>query len=106
DLVAQERPEPEIVVAVEVDDRHAGLAQAPQGGERREVTPRDGGSIFEPEVEQVADDVQDGGSSGQGRQKLVKEALAAGLALPGFRSEVEVGEEGRGTGGGHGRHAV
>jgi hypothetical protein len=63
EIVAQERAEPEIVVAVEVGDRDPRFAQAAQCGEGSKVAARDRGAILEPEVEQVADDEDLGGAS-------------------------------------------
>ncbi len=82
DLLAQEGPEPEVVVAVEVDDRDAGLEHATQHAEGGEVAARDRGAVLEPEVEQVADDVEDRGAARQRGQECREGALARAPRVP------------------------
>ena len=74
-LAGQERAEPEIMVAVQVVDRDAGASQIGQRRQRGEVAARNRGAVFEPEVEEIADDVELRRATGQAGQKLVKPRL-------------------------------
>src|SRR5213075_2770435 len=93
DVLGEEGPEPEIVVAVEIGDREAGLAQPLEHHQRREVPARDRAAVLEPEIEQIADDVEVGGASGQSVQEFVKPRLARRLLVPAAGSEMGVAHE-------------
>ncbi len=56
---------PEVVVAAEIGDRGAGLDQLGECAQHAEMALGDGVAVFEPEVEQIAEYIEMGGSSAE-----------------------------------------
>src|SRR5437867_1116365 len=97
EFAGEERTEPEIVVAGEIRDADTRLSYAPERAQGLEVPARDGGTVLEPEVEQVAHDMERAGTARQGAEELMEPADAGRLAVLRLRAEVRVGEEVRRT---------
>ena len=93
ELAGEEWTEPEIVVAGEIGDADTRLSYALERAQGLEVPARDGGTVLEPEVEQVAHDVERAGTARQGAEELMEPAGARRLAVLRLRAEVRVGEE-------------
>jgi len=93
DLALQEASEPEVVVAVEVGDGHAGPYHPVERGQGAEGAGRNGIAVFEPEVEQVADNVEGGSAAGEAGKKVVKSGFTRGLPLRWVRAEMGIAHE-------------
>ena len=91
--LGQKRAQPEVVVAVQVDDLDPGLAEPLEGRQGAEKTARNGGPVFEPKVEQVPDDIQGGRPPGQRGQEGVEARSRAASASRRRRAEVGIREE-------------
>src|SRR6267142_5615143 len=65
EIVREERSQPEIVVAVPVIHRDSLRAQPAEDLERLKIAARNGCAVFEPEIEQVADDDETGKAAGE-----------------------------------------
>src|SRR6187397_1638494 len=71
------------------------MAQLAQDRERIEVPAGNRGSVLEPEVEQIADDIERGRAPTQRRQEGMKATLAVGFVRARLRAEVRVGQKER-----------
>jgi hypothetical protein len=104
-LLTQERAEPEVVVACQIVYGHAGAPQISQSGQSLEMPSRNCGLVFEPEVEEVANDVERRTVGGDVCQEAVQAGFTGSFPGPGLPSEMGVGEEVDGRPRGHARQS-
>src|SRR5690606_5452685 len=75
DLVAEERSSPGVMIAADEIDLYPPIGKIPQRGEDTIMFRGNDGSVFEPEVEEVAIDEEPGRRAGDFRQKVAETPL-------------------------------
>ena len=93
DLFVQESSQPEIVVARQVYDPRTAIHQRAQCVQHRVVLAGHDAAVLEPEIEQIAHDVQQPGPAPQAAQEVQQSVSSLFLRRVVFDSQVGVGNE-------------
>ena len=92
-FLGKESPQPKVMIPGEIRDPDALIADLGQRSEKANVTAGDDGSVFEPEIEQVAEDEHMLRVFGDGLQKSNDAIFPGTVFLTGAKPEMHIGEK-------------